>query len=143
MAEGKNEDTKKKVMVAIDESDCSHYAFTWALDRLGPTLQNSHLLIFTAQPILQFGYAYASSYGATRMFCIPLFLLLLLKFWFCFSFSRKIDFKWSLMKKSCWMIFQLCWFLTSLRNGLPNFCIQLLIWLELSKRKKGRLHWPC
>ncbi|GER44398.1 adenine nucleotide alpha hydrolases-likesuperfamily protein [Striga asiatica] len=55
---------KKKVMVAIDESECSHYALEWALNNLRESLQNSKLLIFTAQPLADYGYLYASSYGA-------------------------------------------------------------------------------
>ncbi|CAA0809018.1 Adenine nucleotide alpha hydrolases-like superfamily protein [Striga hermonthica] len=55
---------KKKVMVAIDESECSHYALEWALNNLRESLQNSKLVIFTAQPLADYGYLYASSYGA-------------------------------------------------------------------------------
>ncbi|KAK6157679.1 hypothetical protein DH2020_011927 [Rehmannia glutinosa] len=55
---------KKKVMVAIDESDCSHYALEWTLQNLRETLQNSKLVIFTAQPVADYGYLYASSFGA-------------------------------------------------------------------------------
>ncbi|KAJ0095759.1 hypothetical protein Patl1_14984 [Pistacia atlantica] len=35
------EEGKKKVMVAIDESDCSHYALKWALETLAPDLITS------------------------------------------------------------------------------------------------------
>ncbi|KAB1205536.1 Universal stress protein A-like protein [Morella rubra] len=62
MAEERSE--KKKVMVAIDESDCSHYALQWALDNLRETLNNSEILLFTVQPIADFSYAYASTLGA-------------------------------------------------------------------------------
>ncbi|KAL3654422.1 hypothetical protein CASFOL_004103 [Castilleja foliolosa] len=58
------ESEKKKVMVAIDESECSHYALEWALQNLRETLENSNLVIFTTQPIADFGYLYASSFGA-------------------------------------------------------------------------------
>ncbi|KAL0463573.1 UNVERIFIED_CONTAM: putative universal stress protein [Sesamum latifolium] len=57
-------DGKKKVMVAIDESECSHYALKWTLQNLGDTIETSNLLIFTAQPVVDLGYLYASSYGA-------------------------------------------------------------------------------
>ncbi|XP_031256254.1 uncharacterized protein LOC116114238 [Pistacia vera] len=57
------EEGKKKVMVAIDESDCSHYALKWALETLGDTISNSQFILFTAQPA-DFIYVYASTYGA-------------------------------------------------------------------------------
>ncbi|KAA8532697.1 hypothetical protein F0562_032730 [Nyssa sinensis] len=57
--------SKKKVMVAIDESECSHYAFEWALQNLRDSIANSELLIFTAQPISEYSYLYASSFGVT------------------------------------------------------------------------------
>ncbi|KAL0430144.1 UNVERIFIED_CONTAM: hypothetical protein Sradi_0640400 [Sesamum radiatum] len=53
---------KKKVMVAIDESECSHYALKWFLQNLGDTIETSNLLIFTARPVVDLGYLYASSY---------------------------------------------------------------------------------
>ncbi|KAE8686902.1 putative acyl-CoA thioesterase [Hibiscus syriacus] len=59
MEEGK---TKKKVMVAIDESECSHYALHWALDNLRETISDSQLFIFNAQPLPT--YLSASTYGA-------------------------------------------------------------------------------
>lgn len=59
---------KKKVMVAIDESECSRLALKWALDNLGETIANSELIIFTVQPIVDFSYAYASTLGAARTF---------------------------------------------------------------------------
>lgn len=64
MAEG-NGEKKQKVMVAIDESECSHYALEWALDKLGESIANSHLVIFTVQPISDLGYVYVSGFGAT------------------------------------------------------------------------------
>lgn len=57
----------KKVMVAIDESEFSHYALEWTLQNLRETLEDSKLLIFTAQSVSDLGYLYASSYGAARM----------------------------------------------------------------------------
>ncbi|KAI9077435.1 hypothetical protein K1719_040638 [Acacia pycnantha] len=57
---------KTKVMVGIDESECSRYALEWPLQNLSHTLSGSELIIFSAQPIdhFSYGYAYASSFGA-------------------------------------------------------------------------------
>ncbi|XP_021896202.1 universal stress protein A-like protein [Carica papaya] len=63
MEEGKSGEGKK-VMVAIDESECSHYALQWALDFLGDTIATSKLILLTVQPLVEFGYVYASTYGA-------------------------------------------------------------------------------
>uniref|UniRef100_A0A2N9FDQ5 UspA domain-containing protein n=1 Tax=Fagus sylvatica TaxID=28930 RepID=A0A2N9FDQ5_FAGSY len=56
---------KKKVLVAIDLSECSRYALQWALDNLGETMANSEVVLFTVQPIVDFSYAYVSTLGAT------------------------------------------------------------------------------
>ena len=48
--QGKGMMMKKKVMVAIDESELSHYALEWTLENLGNTIHNSELVVFTAQP---------------------------------------------------------------------------------------------
>ncbi|XP_058193998.1 universal stress protein A-like protein [Rhododendron vialii] len=61
---GLGEKKKKKLMVAIDESECSHYALEWALQNLVDTIANSDLCIFTVQPIANYSYLYASSFGA-------------------------------------------------------------------------------
>ncbi|XP_073004480.1 universal stress protein A-like protein [Typha latifolia] len=61
MASGE-ESKLKKVMVAIDESECSHYALEWALDHLRDSL-SSPLVVFTAQPYANVGYMAAASYG--------------------------------------------------------------------------------
>ncbi|XP_062110104.1 universal stress protein A-like protein [Humulus lupulus] len=59
------EDKKKKqVMVAIDESECSHYALQWTLDNLHDTIVDSHLIIFTVQSAVDVGYIFATSYGS-------------------------------------------------------------------------------
>ncbi|KAL2546416.1 Adenine nucleotide alpha hydrolase-like superfamily protein [Forsythia ovata] len=55
----------KQVMVAIDESECSHYALEWTLQNLHDSLLNSQVVIFTVQPIVDYGYIYASSFGVT------------------------------------------------------------------------------
>ncbi|PHT33383.1 hypothetical protein CQW23_25183 [Capsicum baccatum] len=57
------EEKKKKVMVAIDENECSFYALKWALENLYESLQYSEVVLFTVQPISDYGYIYASSFG--------------------------------------------------------------------------------
>ncbi|TXG57379.1 hypothetical protein EZV62_018692 [Acer yangbiense] len=57
-------DEKKTVMVAIDESEFSRYALQWSLEYLQHTISNCHLILFTAIPVLDFSYIYASTYGA-------------------------------------------------------------------------------
>ncbi|KAL8227624.1 hypothetical protein R6Q57_015208 [Mikania cordata] len=54
---------KKKVMVAIDDSESSQHALNWALKTLGSTLVDSELVIYTAQSRVDIGYLYASSWG--------------------------------------------------------------------------------
>jgi hypothetical protein len=60
------ENTGKKVMVAIEEHECSHHALEWALLNLKPSLSlSSPLLIITVQPLATFNYiAAASSYAS-------------------------------------------------------------------------------
>ncbi|WVZ57586.1 hypothetical protein U9M48_007952 [Paspalum notatum var. saurae] len=53
----------QKVMVAVDESECSHRALEWALRNLAPTLAPP-LLVLTAQPLLPLGYVSAAAFGA-------------------------------------------------------------------------------
>lgn len=67
MAEGGNPEKKKKVMVAIDVSECSHYAMQWMLENLHDIVSKSELIIFTALPANS-GYVYASTFGGTRKF---------------------------------------------------------------------------
>lgn len=71
---------RKKIMVAIDESDVSHYALEWALNVLKPTI-NSPLLLFHAQPLPSFSYVYAG-YGAARTSSHYSFLFFLLSLFF-------------------------------------------------------------
>ncbi|KAK1326733.1 hypothetical protein QJS10_CPA01g01487 [Acorus calamus] len=72
---------KKKVMVAIDESECSHYALEWALDNLRDSIISSPssasaaeeertLIVYTAQPLTNLSYLTAASYGSARTFSI-------------------------------------------------------------------------
>lgn len=58
---------KNKVMVAIDDSEFSEYAFTWALKTLGSTLLDSELLIYTARTSVDISYLYASSWGSISL----------------------------------------------------------------------------
>uniref|UniRef100_A0A0E0JJF9 UspA domain-containing protein n=1 Tax=Oryza punctata TaxID=4537 RepID=A0A0E0JJF9_ORYPU len=53
----------QKVMVAVDESDCSHHALEWALRNLAPTIAPP-LLVLTVQPLLPLGYVSAASFGS-------------------------------------------------------------------------------
>ncbi|GFZ21425.1 adenine nucleotide alpha hydrolases-like superfamily protein [Actinidia rufa] len=65
---------KKKVMVAIDVSEYSHYALEWAMKNLGDSIANSELFIFTVQPIAEYSYLYASSFGAAPSDLVRTFL---------------------------------------------------------------------
>ncbi|XP_042509155.1 universal stress protein A-like protein [Macadamia integrifolia] len=56
--------SKKKVMVAIDESEYSHYALEWALTKLRDSISTSSLIIFTAEPRSEINYISAAAYGA-------------------------------------------------------------------------------
>jgi hypothetical protein len=47
---------EQKMMVAIDESECSHYALEWALRNLAPR----RLVLFTVQPFSPLSYAPAA-----------------------------------------------------------------------------------
>nr|DAD35372.1 TPA_asm: hypothetical protein HUJ06_006012 [Nelumbo nucifera] len=61
---------KKKVMIAIDESECSHYALKWVLDHLQDFFPTSSLIIFTVQSLADFAYLSAASPVSGRMFCV-------------------------------------------------------------------------
>jgi hypothetical protein len=47
---------EQKMMVAIDESECSHYALEWALRNLAPR----RLVLFTVQPFSPLSYTPAA-----------------------------------------------------------------------------------
>ncbi|OWM86309.1 universal stress protein A-like protein isoform X2 [Punica granatum] len=68
---GEGGDKDKKVMVAIDESECSHYALVWALDNLRESISgpDAQLLIFMAQPPPQHIITFAASLGSARLYC--------------------------------------------------------------------------
>ncbi|PQQ01041.1 universal stress protein YxiE-like [Prunus yedoensis var. nudiflora] len=54
-------------MVAIDESDCSHYALMWVLENLKDTITKSPLIIFVAQPPATGNITFAASLGVARI----------------------------------------------------------------------------
>lgn len=60
---------ERKVMVAIDESDYSHYALMWVLENLKESITKSPLVIFMAQPPTKSCYTFAASLGSARMYC--------------------------------------------------------------------------
>lgn len=67
---GGAESTEKRVMVAIDESECSHYALMWVLDNLKESITDkSPLLIFMAQPPPVNNITFAAPLGSARMYC--------------------------------------------------------------------------
>ncbi|XP_043695332.1 universal stress protein A-like protein isoform X2 [Telopea speciosissima] len=57
---------KRKVMVAIEESEYSYHAFKWALENLHGTLSGSSLVIFTVQTTANLGHIYAASFGSAH-----------------------------------------------------------------------------
>ncbi|XP_009395576.2 universal stress protein A-like protein [Musa acuminata AAA Group] len=67
MAEGGAEGKAKRVMVAIDESESSHYALEWVLSNLRSSLSSSPLVVFTVQPYPEISYLNAASFGAPPM----------------------------------------------------------------------------
>ncbi|THU71907.1 hypothetical protein C4D60_Mb04t06470 [Musa balbisiana] len=67
MAEGGAEGKAKRVMVAIDESESSHYALEWVLSNLRSSLSSSSLVVFTVQPYPEISYLNAASFGPPPM----------------------------------------------------------------------------
>lgn len=59
----------QKVMVAVDESECSRHALEWVLRNLAPTLAPP-LLVLTVQPPFPLGYVSAAAFGAPRTYCL-------------------------------------------------------------------------
>ncbi|KAJ4974569.1 hypothetical protein NE237_007743 [Protea cynaroides] len=55
---------KKKVMVAIDESEFSHYALEWVLTKFRDSISTSQIVIFTVEPNSEINYIPAAAYGA-------------------------------------------------------------------------------
>ncbi|TKY69345.1 Universal stress protein A protein [Spatholobus suberectus] len=62
--------TGKKVMVAIDESEYSHFALVWVLESLKESINNRPLVIFMAQPVIDNNYTFAANLGTARMFSV-------------------------------------------------------------------------
>nr|XP_043624895.1 universal stress protein A-like protein [Erigeron canadensis] len=58
---------KNKLMVAIDDSEFSDHALTWALKTLRSTIVDSELIIYTARIPVDIGYLYASSWGTAEL----------------------------------------------------------------------------
>ncbi|KAJ6903037.1 universal stress protein A-like protein [Populus alba x Populus x berolinensis] len=52
-----------KVMVVIDESECSYRALMWVLDNLKESIKNLPLVIFAAQPPPNCNYVVSSAFG--------------------------------------------------------------------------------
>lgn len=52
-----------KVMVVIDESECSYRALMWVLDNLKESIKNLPLVIFAAQPPPKCNYVVSSAFG--------------------------------------------------------------------------------
>lgn len=63
-----SEGDEKKVMVAIDEGDQSHYALMWVLDNLKNSLK-SPLILFMAQPATADNYSFSASLSNARIYC--------------------------------------------------------------------------
>ncbi|XP_068638921.1 universal stress protein A-like protein isoform X2 [Aristolochia californica] len=58
----------KKVMVAVDESDCSHYALEWMLNNLRECCSpSSPLILFNVQSIVDLGLLAAASHGGAQL----------------------------------------------------------------------------
>ncbi|KAK9051092.1 hypothetical protein SSX86_027718 [Deinandra increscens subsp. villosa] len=58
---------KKRVMVAIDDSEYSQHALSWALKTLVSTMVDSEVVIYTARAPVDMGYLYASSWGSKSL----------------------------------------------------------------------------
>ncbi|RVW48543.1 Universal stress protein A-like protein [Vitis vinifera] len=67
--EGGGPQVHKKVMVAIDENECSYHALMWVLHNLKESIGNSPLVIFNAQPPPYRNNTFAASLGTARMYC--------------------------------------------------------------------------
>lgn len=64
-AEGVGE---RKVMVAIDESEQSHYALMWVLDNLKESISKFPLIIFMAQPPTKSKFVFTAPFGYARLY---------------------------------------------------------------------------
>lgn len=69
MEENRKDESNKKVMVAIDESDSSYHALIWVLDNLKETITKSPLVLFSAQPLPKCNNnIFAAPLGAARLY---------------------------------------------------------------------------
>lgn len=60
----------RRVMVAIDENDSSHYALMWVLDNLKESITtNNPLVIFMAEPPTKSNYTFAANLSSARLHC--------------------------------------------------------------------------
>ena len=66
---GHHQQRLQKVMVAVEENECSRHALEWVLRNLAPTLAPP-LLVLTVQPPFPLGYVSAASFGAPRTYCL-------------------------------------------------------------------------
>ncbi|XP_027362737.1 universal stress protein A-like protein [Abrus precatorius] len=65
---GEEKGEGKKVMVAIDESEYSHFALMWVLQSLKESITKNPLLIFMAQPVIDNNYTFAAHLGTARIY---------------------------------------------------------------------------
>jgi nucleotide-binding universal stress UspA family protein len=54
---------KKKILIAIDETDFSHYALDWALETLRDTILHSELILLSVAPVSGLKSVYTASLG--------------------------------------------------------------------------------
>ncbi|KAL8137613.1 hypothetical protein V2J09_003614 [Rumex salicifolius] len=59
---------RKKVMVAIDESEESYYALLWALDNLHEILASRQLVIFASEPLPNYTNVFSASLSSARLY---------------------------------------------------------------------------
>ncbi|GLU04729.1 hypothetical protein SLE2022_218640 [Rubroshorea leprosula] len=67
--EKQKEGLKKKVMVAIDESEESYHALMWVLNNLNESLKSLQLVIFAAQASPKCNSICGSQLGFARIYC--------------------------------------------------------------------------
>ncbi|XP_011007756.1 PREDICTED: universal stress protein A-like protein [Populus euphratica] len=61
---------ERKVMVAVDDGEHSHYALMWVLNNLEESITKSPLVIFTAQPPPSNNHSFtAAALSSARMYC--------------------------------------------------------------------------
>ncbi|GAA0145236.1 hypothetical protein Leryth_011051 [Lithospermum erythrorhizon] len=65
MEEGQSSNEKRKVMVAISESEYSRHALEWALEYFHDMFVDAEVVIFNAQSTKDYSYVYAYAAGVT------------------------------------------------------------------------------